>query len=66
MIIRLSLYPPPFVAKYMIWYILNVIQTIFAGSLESVNLFIMAVRNLFKEVVAKKSGFYISEIFKSQ
>ena len=37
-----------------------------AGSLESANLSILATRNLFKEVVGKKSGFYVNEIFKSQ
>ena len=39
---------------------------IFAGSLESANWSILAVRNLFKEVVGKKSGFYVNEIFKNQ
>ena len=37
-----------------------------AGSLESANWSILAAHNLFKEVVRKKSGFYVNEIFKSQ
>ena len=42
------------------------LRVIFAGSLESANWSILAARNLFKEVVGKKSGFYVNEIFRSQ
>ena len=41
-------------------------KEIFAGLLESANWSILAARDLFKEVVGKKSGFYVNEIFKSQ
>ena len=37
-----------------------------AGSLESANWSILAARNLFKEVVGQKSGFYVNEVFKCQ
>ena len=40
-------------------------SSIFAGSLESANWSILAACNLFKEVVGKKSAFYVNEIFKS-
>ena len=36
------------------------------AALESANWYIMVAHNLFKEVVGKKSGFYVNEIFKSQ
>ena len=54
-----------------LWFITNYvvikfIGPIIAGSLESANWSILAVRNLFKEVVGKKSGFYVNEIFKNQ
>ena len=39
---------------------------IIAGSLESANWSILAARNLFKEVVGNKSGFYGNEVFKCQ
>ena len=35
---------------------------IFAGSLESANSSILAACRLFKEVVGKKSGFYVNEV----
>ena len=35
-------------------------ETCFAGSLESVNSSILTARRFFKEVVGKKSGFYVN------
>ena len=42
------------------------LRLVVAGSLESANWSILAARNLFKEVVEKKSGFYVNEVFKCQ
>ena len=39
----------------MCWF-----QVIIAGSLESANSSILAARRFFKEVVGKKSGFYVN------